>query len=905
MNRTSFFLLVFITFSHLASADIKLPVLVSDGLVLQRDTELKIWGWGEPKEKVTLTFLNKKYTTTTGADGKWSIMIPAQKAGGPHSMQFKGKNEILVSNILFGDVWICSGQSNMVLPMERVKEKYGEDIAKANYPEIRNFFIPTISTVEGPKEDLPPGKWVEANPKDVLTFGSASYFFARDIYEKHKIPIGLINSSVGGTPIEAWISEQGFREFPEITERIKSNQQRVAQTASNPPRPMAAAPNPPAPRVETDKGLAADVKWYEESYKPVNWYPINIPGFWEDQGVKNLNGVVWYRKEIMVPKSMVGKPAMLFMGRIVDADFAYINGKQVGNITYQYPPRRYPIDVNLLREGKNTIVLRVINNSGKGGFVPDKRYVLTTGEEEIDLKGEWHYKVGDVFVPRTFGRGGGRPGGGGGAPPINAQNEPTGLFNPMIAPLIQYPVKGVIWYQGETNAGNPEPYREYMPALIRDWREQWGQKEMPFIFVQLANFMDIDYSPTESSWAETREAQAQGLKEPNTAMAVAIDLGEWNDIHPLNKGDVGRRLALGARHLAYGEKDLVYSGPQFASQEIKGNKIEISFNHIGSGLVSIDGEPLSRFEVAGMDNHFVWANAEIQGNKVVVWSEEVDKPISVRYAWADNPMGANLYNKEGLPTAPFQTKKRVELDKSADWMGKECAVVLTYDDALNVHLDNVMPLLDSLNLKGTFYLSGFFPGFKSRINDWRNAARTGHEMANHTLFHPCDGQLPGRDWVSPQNDLTTYTLARMEDEARMTNVLLQTLDGKTKRTFAFTCGDMKIGDEEIMKNLKADFVGARAVRSQMHKMNQIDVYNFDSYGINGETGEELIELVKQARASNTLLVFLFHGVGGEHSLNVDLPSHRALLHYLKENEDSVWTTTMLEAAEHVIIQQGK
>lgn len=622
-----------------SKAEIRLPRLISDGVVLQRGAEVKLWGWASPNESVTLIFHKKKFNVKADKSGKWLILLPPQEAGGPYEMTFKGENVITIKNILFGDVWICSGQSNMVLPMERVKEKYPDEIAKANYPEIRNFFIPTLTNLEKPDEDLPSGNWISANPKDVLRFSAIAYFFSKRIYEKYHVPIGLINSSVGGTPIQAWISEQGYKEFPQIQEIINRNK------SSSYIDSLLKSRLQPAQKKDQDKGLTENPKWYETSYIPKRWHNINIPGYWEDQGVKNLDGVVWYRKEVDIPSSMTGVVVKLFIGRIVDADFVYVNGQLVGNTTYQYPPRRYEIPAGVLKSGKNTIVIRVINNTGKGGFVPDKPYYMTANGQDIDLKGTWLYKVGEVFEPLGYTD-----------LEFKAQNQPTALYNAMIAPLTNQTIKGFLWNQGESDTDHPEAYRKLLPALISDWRNHWGQGEIPFIYVQLANFMDVNYLPVESNWAELRDAQLHALSTPNTAMAVTIDLGEWNDIHPLNKKDVGERLALCAQNLAYGEKDEEYMGPIYQSfKKVEGNKIIVTFHHTGSGLFSIDGEPLSRFEIAGADHKFVWANAMIEGCNVKVWSENITDPRYVRYAWSDNPDGANLYNKEGLPASPFRT----------------------------------------------------------------------------------------------------------------------------------------------------------------------------------------------------------------------------------------------------------
>ncbi|WMI67740.1 sialate O-acetylesterase [Mangrovimonas sp. YM274] len=888
--KIAFVAVLFFQFT-VSYSQIKLPQLVSNGMVLQRDQDVKIWGWSSPYESVTLTFQNKKYRTKADSSGAWSINLPPQKAGGPFSMKLQGKNKIEISDILFGDVWLCSGQSNMVNPIERVKEKYPEAAFHSNYPEIRNFFIPTKTNLEGPQNDLPQGQWKSAVGEDVLGFGSVSYFFAKDVYEKYGIPIGLINASVGGTPIESWISEAGYKEFPNQLELIQENKDYIKHLNSK-PTPNSNSQYSSNNTTPADKGLSGDLKWFEKDYIPKGWRNYNIPGYWEDQGLKNLNGVVWFRKEIDVPESMTGAEAKLYMGRIINADEVYVNGIKVGNITYQYPPRRYTVSGGILKAGKNIITIRVTNRGGKGGFVPDKPYYLTAKGQEIDLKGTWQYKVGEVFEPFNYNNVRQNE-----SRPINAQNQPTSLYNAMIAPIRNQKIKGVLWYQGESNTGNPKAYEGYLKALINDWRNQWNAEELPFLIVQLVNFGDIDFLPTESNWAELREAQLKALSLPNTALAVGIDLGEWNDIHPLNKADVGKRLALGAMKLTYGE-DIVHSGPIYKSSKIVGGKIVLSFDFVGSGLISIDDEPLSRFEIAGEDQYFVWADAKIVGETVEVSSPEVKNPRYVRYAWADNPLGANLYNKEGLPASPFRT---YDPDKLNDrpWQGKQAAVVLTYDDALNVHLDHVLPLLNQNRLKATFYVSTYSDAFRNRINDWRRLAQNGHELGNHTIFHPCIGK-DTRPWVNKNYDMGTYTVERMVDEIKINNTLLEAVDGKTNRTFAFTCGDFTVnGNDFFIDDLKDDLAGARAVRHEMHKLEDIDIYDIDSYAIVGETGEQMIDLVKKAVETNSLLVFLFHGVGGEHSMNVSLEAHKQLVEYLKEHEDEVWTASMIEVIENI------
>lgn len=619
---------------------VKLPQLIRDSMVLQRDAKIKIWGWSSPNEKIKISFNKKDVKTKADAQGAWSVFLPAMKAGGPYTMKIDGRNHITLEDILIGDVWICTGQSNMVHQMALHSVRYADEVANANNPEIRHFWVPNVANMQGPQKDLSGGSWKWANPKDIGEFSAIAYFFAKQLYEKYHVPIGLINASWGGIPIEAMMSEEAFKDFPNILATLERNKD-TAYINGLSRRAFSGGPRPQQPE---DKGLTQ--KWYDPSYQPKGWKVINIPGYWEDQGVKDLDGVVWYRREIDVPASMTNVPAKVFLGRIVDADALYINGKQVGNTTYMYPQRRYALPDGILKPGKNLFVVRVTNNSGKGGFVPDKPYQLIAGKDTIDLKGYWDYKVGQVIVrQRGFG------GGGGG---IAAQNQPGALYNSMIAPLVGYTMKGFLWYQGESNTGRAAEYAKLQPAMIQDWRAKWNQPNAPFLYVQLPGFMDYNYSPSESQWAEFREAQLKSLSVPNTGMAVAIDLGEWNDIHPDRKKEVGDRLALAAEKIAYGE-NIVYSGPIYQLQQIDGNKIIISFSNIGSGLITNDGEEPSEFAIAGADKKFVWAKAKIEGDKIIVSSDAVPNPMYVRYAWADDPVNPNLYNKESLPASPFRT----------------------------------------------------------------------------------------------------------------------------------------------------------------------------------------------------------------------------------------------------------
>jgi sialate O-acetylesterase len=618
---------------------VKLPQLISDGMVLQRDAKVNVWGWASPGEKVMIHFINKEYSTEANAEGKWKILLSPMAAGGPYKMDIRASNHLTLNNILMGDVWVCSGQSNMALPMGRVKEKYPAEIVSSTNTSIRQFFIPTTYNFDKPDEDLPASSWQSADPKTVLKFSAAAYFFARNLCEKYHVPIGLINTSVGGSPVEAWMSEDALKSFPKYL--------KLAEQARDTGYVNKIKRNENAASYEwyhnlwlKDKGMQGEIKWYDTSYNADSWPTMNVPVFWSDNGLKT-NGVVWFRKEFNVPTSMIGKPQTIFLGRIVDADSVYINGEFIGTTGYQYPPRIYDLPPDLLKPGKNIIVVRIINSAGNGGFIKDKPYEIISGKSTIDLKGKWQYQLGastGSLAATTF-----------------FQYKPSGLYNSMVAPLLNYAIKGVIWYQGETNSNYPSDYNQLFSAMINDWRTKWNQGNFPFLFVQLPNYGTPGSEPAESNWAKLREQQLKTLSVPNTAMAVTIDIGEWNDIHPLDKKDVGNRLSLAAQHLAYGNKEVVYSGPIYKSMQVIGNKIVLTFSNTGSGLIAKGGGELKYFSIAGSDKKFVWAKAKISGNKIFVWSPQIKHPAAVRYAWADNPEGANLYNKEGLPASPFRT----------------------------------------------------------------------------------------------------------------------------------------------------------------------------------------------------------------------------------------------------------
>ena len=638
MNRYFATFIVIVLLISTGFSQVRLPKYISDGLVLQRDQPIKIWGYASPDEKVTIRFANKEYQLITQKDSIWEVMLPAQIAGGPHNITIKGSNQIIVKNVLFGDVWLCSGQSNMELPIERLKDFYPEVYLSARNPYIRQFTVPKTYDFKTQKNDISGGSWIEVSPKKIKDFSGVAYFFAAKVYESEKIPIGLINSALGGSPAQSWISEEGLKKFPEYLDvAYKFREEKYVDSIKN--YNDNRHKNWYKKLNEIDHGLKN--QWQQSDIDRSDWKTASMPALWSSFDPNMKPGAIWMNKSFEVNKKQAGQTARLFLGCIVDADSVYVNGQFVGTTSYQYPPRKYELPIAILKEGLNEITIRVIDENGRGGFVKDKPYeIVFKDNSTINLEGEWQYKVGcevDKIEPHVF-----------------IQWKPMGLYNAMIHPLFNYPIKGVLWYQGESNTGKPNEYYALMNELIYNWRTGWNNQELPFYFVQLANFMESKEMPTESNWAALRQQQLDMLKIPNTGMAVTIDIGEWNDIHPLNKKDVGERLALHALKNQYGKKEIIVSGPLVKNFKVNKNKVTLDFDFVKNGIKKT--ETLKRFELAGEDKKFVKANAIIKGKTVVLQSNQITSPRYVRYGWADNPDGVNFYNQEGLPASPFELK---------------------------------------------------------------------------------------------------------------------------------------------------------------------------------------------------------------------------------------------------------
>jgi sialate O-acetylesterase len=617
-------------------AEVRLPSIISDNMVLQRDIPFKIWGWANPGEIVKVEMNGQKVSAVTSPTNKWMVKLAPMKAGGPYEMKISGKNNIVLKNILIGDVWVCGGQSNMEWPLANTN-KWATETDSANIPNIRLLSI-TKKISSTPVDDAESTQWVMCNSQTASFFSAIGYYFGKFINKHLNVPIGLINSNWGGTDIETWISMETMysdkdyknaidqmkgKEFEALTKEAEAKAKKWLDTVYN-----------------FDPGMKE--KWYLSETDVTKWKEIQAPMIWESAGYQNLDGVAWYRLGITLSAKDVEGKVTLSLGPIDDNDETYVNGKLVGKTSKYDFPRQYTIEPGVLKEGKNIICVRVIDTGGGGGFWGnDNQMYLETGGSKKSLAGKWLFRVGiDMPAQKT----------------ANSPNSfPSLLYNAMIYPLQNYGIKGVIWYQGENNAGNPKKYQFLFPTLIKDWRNTWGEGDFPFLFVQLANYMAPSTEPGQSNWAELREAQTMTLSVSKTGMACIIDIGEADNIHPRNKLDVGYRLSLAARKVAFNE-NIIYSGPTFKSMKIDGNKAVIEFDNIGTGLTAKDKyQYVKAFVIAGADKKFHWARASIEGNTVVVMSNEIQNPVAVRYAWANNPDDANLYNMEMLPAVPFRT----------------------------------------------------------------------------------------------------------------------------------------------------------------------------------------------------------------------------------------------------------
>ena len=634
------------------SAKVKLPQFFQSGMVIQRGKPVPVWGKADAGEKVSVRINKFKTVIIADSNGNFRVDLPAMKAGGPYTLMV---GDVVLTNVLVGDVWLCSGQSNVDVTIERVYPQYTKEIDQMANDQVRLFRIQNETNTHGVQDDIRPTSinWKSLTKENAWQFSALGTFLGKRMQEQHGVPQGIIVNSWGGTPIEAWISADTLRkDYPlQVGKTLLFQKDEYVQA-------------------QTKANQLADQRWYEvlnesdpgmqqhftaldyddSTWKTVHQYSME----WAKKDGRGIVGSIWLRQHVQVDKEHAGKPARLLLGTLFDADFTYLNGKEIGRTYYQYPPRRYDIPAGLLREGDNVITIRFINKYGIAHFIPEKPYMIAFGDDRysqnpmpkdvIPLSENWLHHAG-VSMPSC-------PSGD-----VSLQNLPSTLYNAVVYPLAPYAIRGVVWYQGESNTGNPAPYADLLRKMMNNWRTLWKDPKLPFCIVQLANYdgrqqtgmpqlMTEQPMPVNSNWARLREAQRQVAKEdPYAALAVAIDLGETVDIHPLRKKEVAERVGLCFDHLALHKN--VKLSPQPIHAKMVDGKVVVTFDQ-----PLREGEQAT-FEIAAADHKFINVKAIAKGNQVSLESP-VSNPEKVRYAWKDNPVHAHLVSEKGLPSPPFE-----------------------------------------------------------------------------------------------------------------------------------------------------------------------------------------------------------------------------------------------------------
>ena len=656
----------------------RMACIFTDHMVLQRDQPLPVWGWAAPGRVVTVEVGPHSARTRTNEEGRWRLTLPPLESGKvPLTMTVKAGNEkIRLTDILVGEVWLCSGQSNMEMTVYQSADGKAE-IKAANHPNIRLFDIPRPTTLVSDPQDDVVGKWQACSPETVGDFSAVGYYFGREIHQSIDVPVGLISASWGGTIIETWTRHEEISRIPGMTERIAEAQD-IHRNPKVVPQDMTAEEKRAAEifrvnfkeKAEYKIAFKASVERAAKNREEFNearanddlarkmtrpdldlssWKTMEIPNRWGEAGLPDFRGIVWFRKTIDVPSSWEGKNLVLHLDRIYEGDVTWFNGEQVGaTIIANYSKQRvYSIPANLIKTGANTITMRVTDTFRPRGMSgkADAMAICVAGSEKTDrigLAGPWRYKPSvQLLASLPY--------------PDEQINHPTLLYNNMIHPLVPFAIRGITWYQGENNHGDGMLYFDKMQALIQSWRNVFLRPDAPFYFVQIAPYR-YGGDMVKYTLPELWEAQTAALDIPYTGMAVISDIVITNWLHPANKQDVGKRLALWALAKDYGQDNLVYSGPLYKSMTIEGSKIRLSFRHTGSGLASRDAKPLNWFEIAGKDENFVKAQAVIDGNTIVVSSDAIAKPNAARFAWHQEAV-PNLINKKGLPAGPFRTHR--------------------------------------------------------------------------------------------------------------------------------------------------------------------------------------------------------------------------------------------------------
>lgn len=620
----------------LCDGQVHLSKMFADHMVLQRNQQIPVWGWSIPNDRIEITLNSQSKITEADGTGKWMVKLNPETAGGPYEMKISGKNTISITDVMIGDVWVCSGQSNMEWPVKSSLNAMDEIKAAKNF-KIRQFLVGRdVESI--PKDKLKEGNWSVCSPESAGNFTAVGYFFAKNLQEELDVPIGLINTTWGGTNIETWISRNAFEEDEEFKSMISGMPNMDIESILEPKMSKVAT------QIEKIQNYPIiDEKrddYAELEYDDTAWPSINAPELWESQQLENFDGTVWYRKSIELTENDVLNEAVLELSKIDDIDITYVNGYKVGSMQRHDLDRIYQVPSTVLQKGKNVIAIRITDNRGGGGIYGDESKMrLKLNNRDVILSGLWKFRVTAVQSS------------------VSPNEYPSLLFNAMIHPLIPFAIKGVIWYQGEANVNRASQYKKAFPLMISDWRNQWGQGEFPFYFVQLSSFNDLNGNPIDGSmWAELREAQTYTLENVDHAgMAVTTDIGNANDIHPRNKQDVGKRLAAIALKNDY-HRDIIASGPKFKSMSIHKDKVILTFENINDGLMTPDKYGYVKgFSIAGKDKKFYYAKASVKDDTVVVHHDSVTDPVAVRYGWSDDAGDANLYNENGFPAIPFRT----------------------------------------------------------------------------------------------------------------------------------------------------------------------------------------------------------------------------------------------------------
>ena len=650
MKRFVIFLVAFLSVTF-AGAKVSLPQLFQSGMVLQRGKSIPVWGKADAGETVTVRFNKKEFTAIADANGNWRVDLPKMKAGGPYELTV---DSLQLTDILIGDVWLCSGQSNIDVHIERVYPQYVQEVDSYKNPRIRLFRVQNDTDTHGVKDDIRRTNinWKPLNKQNAWPFSAVGYFLGKRMFEKTGVPQGIIVNSWGGTPIEAWISADSLQQdYPMLLKKtaIYQNDEYVrAQMRAN-----GEASRQWSEMLDKSDSVSSFIL---PDYDDTSWKEIN-QNSWQWRG----SGSVWLRQHIYIDNVHARKPARLLLGTLFDQDVTYLNGKEIGHTYYQYPPRRYDIPEGLLREGDNVITVRFINKFGAVHFIPEKPYLIAFGDDRcsqnplpediIPLSDTWKMQVG-VEMPSCP------------SSDVSLQNLPTTLYNAVLYPLAPYAISGVVWYQGESNTGNPAPYADYLKKLIGCWRDCWQDQQMPFVIVQLANYdgrqqtgfprpIVYESAPVNSGWAQLREAQRLVAKgDPYAELAVINDLGETVDIHPLRKKEVAGRIGQCFDRLVYKEK--VTLSPEVVSVEESGDsRLVLALDQ------PVQSGALYEFEVAGEDGKFYNVDATGQGNTITILlspDSRILTPRIIRYAWKDNPMKANVRSLTGLPMSSFELK---------------------------------------------------------------------------------------------------------------------------------------------------------------------------------------------------------------------------------------------------------